>query len=165
MSDAADLPTTDAFGPVRTLTRNDLPALKVVIDAVGLFPSDMLDAMTAGFLRGEVEEEFWLTYDDGTPVAVVYCTPERLTVGTWNMLLIAVHPSRQGQGIGARLAVEVERRLAARGGRILLVETSGIPEFERTRAFYRGLGYDEEARIREFYAPGEDKIVFRKLLS
>ena len=40
----------------------------------------------------------------------------------------------------------------------------GLDEFERTRQFYRGLGYDEEARIREFYAAGEDKITYRKSL-
>ena len=45
-----------------------------------------------------------------------------------------------------------------------LVETSGLPEFERARAFYRKCGYEEEARIREFYNAGEDKIVFRKAL-
>jgi hypothetical protein len=55
--------------------------------------------------------------------------------------------------------------LAASGERVLLVETSGLPEFGRTRAFYLHLGYAEEARIREFYQAGEDKIVFRKALT
>ena len=36
--------------------------------------------------------------------------------------------------------------------------------FLATRAFYRRNGYDEEARIRDFYGPGEDKIVFWKAL-
>ena len=58
----------------------------------------------------------------------------------------------------------LERRLAKQGGRILLVETAGIPEFERTRDFYRKNGFTEEARIREFYEPGVDKIVFWKRL-
>ena len=51
-----------------------------------------------------------------------------------------------------------------RGGRLLPVETSGGEEFEYVRAFYRKSGYDEEARIREFYKAGDDKIVFRKAL-
>ena len=58
----------------------------------------------------------------------------------------------------------VESALAAGGERVLLVETSGLPAFERTRAFYRKLGYTEEACIREFYRAGEDKIIFRKAL-
>jgi ribosomal protein S18 acetylase RimI-like enzyme len=52
--------------------------------------------------------------------------------------------------------------LTARGERLLLVETSGLASFERTRAFYRKCGYNEEARIRDFYKAGDDKIVYRK---
>lgn len=47
----------------------------------------------------------------------------------------------------------------------LQVETSGLESFEYVRGFYRKSGYDEEARIREFYKAGEDKIVFRKALT
>ena len=47
----------------------------------------------------------------------------------------------------------------------MLVETSALPAFARTRAFYRTNGYVEDARIREFYAPGEDKVVFCKALA
>lgn len=59
--------------------------------------------------------------------------------------------------------VEHELRLA--GARVLLIETSGVPEFAAQRSFYAGLGYHEEARIRDFYAAGDDKIVFWKLLT
>jgi ribosomal protein S18 acetylase RimI-like enzyme len=149
---------------IRPVTPDDVPALKAVIDANGLFPSDMLDDMVAGYFDGDASDGFWLTVDDGGPVAVAYCAPERMTQGTWNLLLIAVHPGRQGQGRGAALLRHVEQALAARGERVLLVETSGLPSFKRTRAFYRKCGYDEEARIRDFYQAGEDKIVFRKAL-
>lgn len=87
-----------------------------------------------------------------------------MTEGTWNLLLIAVHPAWQGTGIGTRLTTAVEMRLAAAGARLLLVETSGLPEFAATRGFYRRRGYAEEARIRDFYRAGEDKLVFRKAL-
>ncbi len=79
--------------------------------------------------------------------------------------MIAVRPDRQRQGRGAALVRYVEETLMARGARVLLVETSGLESFERTRAFYRTCGYDEEARIRDFYKAGDDKIVFRKALA
>jgi ribosomal protein S18 acetylase RimI-like enzyme len=96
-----------------------------------------------------------------SPVAVAYAALERMTSGTWNLYLIAVHPAYQRWGIGAALIHDVEGVLAARGARVLLVETSGPPAFARSRAFYRANGYEEEARIRDFYAAGEDKVVFR----
>ncbi|WP_404788101.1 hypothetical protein [Altericista sp. CCNU0014] len=55
--------------------------------------------------------------------------------------------------------------LTERGERVLLVETSGTEDFEYVREFYRKSGYEEEARIREFYTAGVDKIIFRKMLS
>jgi ribosomal protein S18 acetylase RimI-like enzyme len=158
----------------RPVTPDDLPALKAVIDGTDLFPSAMLDAMLADYLTGQGGDDLWLTVDDtndggpGEPYvacALAYVAPERMTDGTWNLYLIAVHPGRQGRGIGTALLRHVEHALAARGARVLLVETSGLPAFARTRAFYRANGYDEEARVREFYAAGEDKVVFRKALA
>ena len=150
---------------VRIVGRQDLGALKMVVDATELFASHLLDDMLEAFLAGEQPDECWLTVDEGAgPLAVAYCAPERMTDGTSNLLLIAVHPDHQGRRVGQALMREVETSEAARGQRVLLVETSGLPEFERTREFYRRLGYTEEARIREYYAAGEDKVVFWKAL-
>lgn len=150
---------------IRPVVPGDVPALKALIEAAGLFPSDMLDDMLAPYFeQGRAGPQVWLTDDDGGPVAVAYYAPERMTEGTWNLYLIAVHPDHQSRGRGSALLRHVEAALAARGERVLLVETSGLPEFERTRAFYRGNGYGEEARIRDFYQAGEDKVIFRKAL-
>jgi ribosomal protein S18 acetylase RimI-like enzyme len=148
---------------IRPLTAEQLPAVKSIIDDVALFPSELLDDMTEPFLAGTAQAELWfVAIADGAACAVAYCAPERMTDGTWNLLLIAVRRDRQGKGLGTALTRHVERTLAERDVRILLVETSGLPSFERTRAVYRRLGYIEEARIREFYAAGEDKVVFWK---
>lgn len=148
---------------IRPTTPDDVPALKALIEAVDLFPSDMLDDMMADYFNQD-NDHFWFTDDDGGPVGIAYYAPERLTEGTWNLYLIAVHPDRQGQGRGAALLHFVEQQLRERGERLLLVETSGVPEFEYQRAFYRKCGYDEEARIRDFYKAGDDKVIFRKAL-
>ena len=149
---------------IRPATSRDLPAIKNVIDATGLFPSEYLDGMfTADTDPGE-RQEFWLTYDDEGPKAVAYCAPERMTSGTWNLLLIAVHPESQNAGIGREIMSFVESTLKSLGVRILLVETSGTQPFARTRSFYERIGYDNEARIRNYYDAGDDKVVFRKAL-
>jgi ribosomal protein S18 acetylase RimI-like enzyme len=88
-----------------------------------------------------------------------------MTEGTYNLYLIAVHQNNQGQGIGAELMEYIENHLRASGMRILLVETSGLPEFERTRKFYDQCHYHREAVVRDFYQEGEDKVVFWKKLS
>ena len=150
---------------IRPIVPSDIPALKAVIDANELFPSDMLDEMISDYFNGEKNNNFWFTYEDGEPVAIAYCAPERMTEGTWNLYLIAVHPDWQGKGHGTSMLHYIEEMLTARGERVLLVETSSLPSFEHARSFYRKCGYEEEARIREFYQAGEDKIVFRKSLT
>jgi ribosomal protein S18 acetylase RimI-like enzyme len=157
------------FTMIRPTTPDDTAALIALADATKLFsPSalELLHQMLTDSLGGNSDTEpFWITDDDNGPVGVAYCEPERMTDRTWNLQLIAIHPDRQGQGRGTNLLRYVEQTLKARGGRMLLVETSGVPDFERTRAFYIKCGYEKEACIRDFYATSDDKIVFRKVLN
>ena len=66
------------------------------------------------------------------------------------------------QGIGSELLRHVESGLRQNRQRVLIIETSRLDGFELTRRFYLKHGYAEEARIRDFYAAGEDKVVFWK---
>jgi ribosomal protein S18 acetylase RimI-like enzyme len=91
--------------------------------------------------------------------------PTPATEGTFDLYWLAVDPSAQGKGVGRALVREVERGLRARGGRLLLVETSSRPDYESTRAFYSRCGYTEAARIRDFYAPADDRIMLTTRLS
>lgn len=155
---------------VQPATSADQPNMLTAIAASGLFPPDEMggiaDMLTDYFATPAGDEHHWIaSHNNGTLVGVAYYAPERMTNGTWNTYLIAVHADYQGKGHGAALMAYIEADLTQRGERVLLVETSGLPSFDLTRAFYRKLGYDEEARIREFYNAGEDKIVFRKALA
>jgi ribosomal protein S18 acetylase RimI-like enzyme len=66
--------------------------------------------------------------------------------------------------LGSALVGHVENALMERGARLLIVETSGLPDFEAARAFYSKCGFTDEARIKNFFAAGDDKIVYTKLL-
>ena len=149
---------------ITTTSIDDIPALKDVLDDTGLFPSDMLSDMLAPALAGETEA-FWLTCrHGGKAVGFCYTVPEELADGTWNMLALAVHPERQGNGLGAALVRAAEQHLRDKGERILIVDTSGSNDFALARKFYAQNGYEEEARIRDFWAEGDDKVIFRKEL-
>ena len=117
-----------------------------------------LGEVLAGHFAGSLgRDHAWVTDDDDGPVGVAYYAPERMTVGTWNLYLIAVRPSLQGQGRQGPAAprrADVDERT---GRRLLLVETSGLASFEPTRAFYRrDVRFGGETRIRDFYRAGDD---------
>jgi ribosomal protein S18 acetylase RimI-like enzyme len=147
---------------VRKATRADVAAIGRLAEINEMFPADMLDNMIAPYFTGN-EDELWFVIGE-EPVAVAYAVPEKLTNGTWNQLMIAVDPEQHGRGLGKALMRNLEQVVAERGGRLVLAETSGVPEFEPTRAFYRAIGYNEEARIRNFWDEGDDKIVFTREL-
>ena len=73
-------------------------------------------------------------------------------------------PAAQGQGLGQALLRLAERAVARRGGGNLYIETSSRQVYERTRRFYRDAGYGQVARLRDFYAPGDHKIMFCKVI-
>jgi GNAT superfamily N-acetyltransferase len=152
---------------IRPSTPDDATALIDIAKAIGFQPNELeaLNKMLSDYFEGDRNtNRFWITDDDNGPVGVAYCEPERMTDQTWNLQLIAIQPDHQGQGRGTALLSYIEQTLASRGGRMLVVETSGLPDFERTRTFYIKCGYEEEARIRDFYTTGDDKVVYRKVL-
>ncbi len=149
---------------IKTTSSDDIAALQAVLDQTELFPSEMLPDMLAPALAGETSA-FWLTcHFNGEAVGFCYTAPEELTDGTWNMLAIAVRPDLQGKRFGAALLQAAEEHLAANRQRILIIDTSGTDGFALTRRFYAQNGYEEEARIRDYWAAGDDKGIFRKAI-
>jgi len=76
-----------------------------------------------------------------------------------------VDPARHGQGIGTQLLTEVERRLRAARGRLIVTETSSRADYAPTRAFYEHRGYTRAATIPGYYAPGDDLVIYSKDLT
>lgn len=150
---------------IRPTKSGDIPALQIILEGTGLFPPEMLPGMLSGFLSDEPCQDQWLTCEDReTVIGFCYAAPEPLTEGTWNMLAIAVLPDSQGRGAGKAIVARLEDELRGDGQRVLIADTSGTDAFAKTRAFYKQCGYAEEARIRDFWAAGDDKIVFWKAL-
>ncbi len=154
---------------IRTACSEDQSKLLAIAAATGLFAPPELEGfgeMIGEHLDSEREEEHcWIADDEDGLVGAAYYAPEVFAEGVWNLYFIGILPSEQSKGRGTALIQHVEADLRARGERLLLVETSSLESFEPTRSFYRKNGYDKEARIRDYYNAGEDKIIFRKALS
>ena len=90
--------------------------------------------------------------------------PTPMTQGTFDLYWIAVDSEFQKQGVGSKLLVFLDEAVRTRGGRMILADTSTIPHYEKTRKFYLKNGFEEVARVSDYYHPGNDRITFcRKL--
>lgn len=86
------------------------------------------------------------------------------TQSSFDLFWIAIHPDQQGRGLGRFLMDETERLIRAMGGHRVYAETSGRTQYEPTREFYLRLGFAREAELQDFYAPGDAKVFFVKVI-
>jgi ribosomal protein S18 acetylase RimI-like enzyme len=136
---------------VRLFREDEIPvALEVFDEAVSGNPSNTYSTLGAEL--------------DGQLVGWICWGPTPCTKGTYDLYWMAVDPALQGSGIGTALLAELERRVAGEA-RLIVVETAGRPDYAGTRGFYQARGYTLVSVIPDFYAPGDDQVVFVKRVS
>lgn len=154
---------------IRHATLNDRDAMTKVFAALNLFNNDELKFMSNlvdDYFDGTLGEgHYWIVSDDNGITSAAYYAPESFGQDVYNLYFIGVLPNHQRKGTGSSILKYVENHLKELGQRLLLIETSGLPNFEKTRQFYLKNNYEKEATIREYYKEGDDKIVFRKKLT
>jgi ribosomal protein S18 acetylase RimI-like enzyme len=149
------------------LTASDIAPLVALSDATGMFKPlelEALDEVLTDCLAGEdlAGQEAWVLWEEGVRTGFVHFAPAPMTVGTWHVYWLVIDATLQGQGRGARLMAWAEERVRAKGARAMFVETSGTDKYALTRRFYEKLTYEKQGVLREFYAPGDDMVVYRK---
>jgi D-alanine-D-alanine ligase len=107
---------------------------------------------------------FLVSKEAGKVVGYACYGPHSLTDQTFDLYWIAVDPQARGGGFGKKLLAAAEEAMRAVGARLVIVETSGLPSYESTRAFYHATNYLQEAVLKDFYADGDDLVIFTKHL-
>jgi len=100
--------------------------------------------------------------DQDQPIGYICYGPTPMTQGTFDLYWIVVDPHFQGRGIGSKLFGFLEDVVRGKGGRMILADTSTIPQYEKTQKFYLRNGFEEVARVTDYYYPGNDRITFCK---
>lgn len=88
--------------------------------------------------------------------------PTPCTDGVFDIYWLAVAPRLQKRGLGTLLVQYATAAIENKGGRMIIADTSASGRYLATRRFYENLGYRPEACIKDFYAPGDDKIIYTK---
>jgi len=153
---------------IRKFEPSDLPALVEIVRATGVFREEEID-IAAELLEvaandpGQKDYIIYTSVDDTGALSGYYCVgPTPMTKSTFDLYWIAVDPTRHGAGIGYELLQHCEELVRSMGGSLIMVETSSLPKYDATRKFYVRNTYAEEARIRSYYAPGDDLVVYSK---
>ena len=100
--------------------------------------------------------------EHGKAIGFAYYAPAAMTDRTWYLYWIAVNKHVQARGVGGKLLRHAEEEIKQANGRLFLIETSTLPQYDLTRKFYVKHGYETHAVLRDYYADGDDMVIFRK---
>ncbi|MBI5014130.1 MAG: GNAT family N-acetyltransferase [Deltaproteobacteria bacterium] len=150
-------------------TAADRSVVRALVEGTGFFYPEEAEVavelveerLTKGVRSGY---HFVFTERDGIMLGYACYGPIACTQASYDLYWIVVRQDLQGAGLGRALLARAEQRIGELGGTRVYVETSSRPLYDPTRAFYLRCGYREEARLAEFYGPGDDKVILVRAL-
>ena len=155
---------------IRKIQPQDRPQLEKILNAQQHFrPAEIQVALELiNIALDHPDEEEYIIYcaekGQGDIVGYICYGKAPLTDAVYDLYWIVVHPREWNQGTGSSLLRWAEEDLLRRKARVLFIETSSLPAYERPRMFYRKHGFQEQAELRDYYRVGDHKIIFGKSL-
>ena len=152
---------------MRYFTPPDGAAVIDLVVAAGMRNRDEAGFLAEGALEPNEGGAICFVQDasDGRGLAsVLFYRPEDAADRAFDLTMIAVRPDLQGGGRGAALMRQAEEDLRGKEQRLLIVRTSGTPQYDKTRAFYRGIEYVERSHVPDYWTDGDVLVLFTKRL-
>jgi ribosomal protein S18 acetylase RimI-like enzyme len=155
---------------LRGLTAGDRPRLARLLERAAAFNAAdravALELIDDALSRGEASDYRFIcaVAEDGLAGYVCFGRVA-LTESSFDLYWIVVNPASQGQGVGRGLLAAAESACRQLGGTQLFAETSSLPDYGPARAFYEAAGYELVSHIADFYAPGNDRLIYGKKLA
>lgn len=154
--------------PIRAFQKNDIESLISILRTTGVFRDDEIAVAVElmEIVAEEKDQRDYIVYtvvDEAGAVRGYYCVgPTPMTTGTFDLYWIAVDPTVQRKGMGRELLRHCEETVKANGGRLIIAETSSLEKYQATRRYYERNNFTQAARIKDYYAPGDDLVIFSK---
>jgi D-alanine-D-alanine ligase len=147
------------------LRMEDRETVRRLVESTGVFSPVEIDVAVEliddRLKRGaQSDYSFVMAEENGRTVGYTCYGPIALTSGSFDLYWIAVDRSMHGRKIGRLLLEHTEELIRAAGGQQVYIETSNRGQYAPTRGFYLRCGYDQEALLKDFYAPGDDKVIY-----
>jgi D-alanine-D-alanine ligase len=148
---------------------DDREAVRRMVGSTGVFSPVEVDVaveLVDDRLECGPQSDYFFVFAEHEGHAVGYTCYGKipLTAASFDLYWIAVDKSFHGRKIGRTLLEETEKLIRQAGGRQVYIETSNRHHYAPTRGFYLRCGYRQEALLRDFYAPGDDKVIYVKEL-
>jgi len=155
---------------IRKMISDDRDPIYEIIKKTRMFTNAEIDVameLIDIFLNNKKQRDYiiYVAESEAKEVFGYVCYgPTPATEGTYDLYWIAVSPTVQGKGIGKELLTFTEKEILKQNGRLIIIETSSQPKYLPTQQFYIKNNYQIDARIKDFYRSGDDRLIFVKRL-
>lgn len=143
----------------------DITAVRALVAATGVFSPEEIETageLVATTLDGTETYQFVFA-EDAAGALLGYACFDRIPLSavSYDLYWIAVTAAQRGRGLARELISRVADTIRSQGGLQLFAETSATPAYTPARTFYLRSRFTEAARFADFYARGDDKLVYR----
>jgi D-alanine-D-alanine ligase len=153
-----------------SVTEKDLAAVRRITESTGFFYPEEVDTAVE-LVEDRLSKgprcgyHFLFAEQEGQAVGYTSFGPIACTRESYDLYWICVAGDYRGKGLGTQLLEQSEEAIASFGGTRVYIETSARPLYTPTRAFYLARGYTQIAELEDFYAPGDAKAMYLKILT
>ena len=150
---------------IREAQAGDRPVIMSLLERTDFFRPDELVVAAEVFDDAIAkivgcDYQSFVAVSNGKPVGWICFGPVPCTIGTFDVYWIAVDPQHQNKGIGSQLMQYAVDAIKMYDGRLAVIETSSTERYASTQRFYEKTGFYKAAQIKDFYTPGDDKIIY-----
>jgi ribosomal protein S18 acetylase RimI-like enzyme len=150
-----------------TPEKRDIQRVMEIVDSTKFFYDHEVEVavelVAERLSHGESTGYFFVFAEvDGVTAAYSCFGPITMSKTCFDLYWIATHNDFRGKGIGRQLLDETYKHARNMGCKIIIAETSGLEHYAPTRAFYISNNFELEARLKNFYDEGDDKLFYTK---
>ena len=149
---------------------DDVGRVRSLVASTGFFNAAEVDVaadlVTERLAKGIRSGYHFILAERGSGLVAYACYgPIEGTQGSFDLFWIAVAPEEQRKGLGPQVFARAENAMRKAGAKKIYVDTSSSDRYAGTRGFYQRMGFAEDARLPDFYGPGDSKVIYVKELA
>ena len=167
---AISKPAREALEWRSAVMADDVGRVRSLVASTGVFNASEVEIagelVTERLTKGIRSGYHFVLAERGSRLVAYACFgPIDGTQDSFDLYWIAVAPEEQGRGLGTHAYTRAEAAMRKAGAKRIYVDTSSSDRYAPTRGFYKRLGFIEQARLPDFYGPGDGKVIYVKALS
>ncbi|MDD4848164.1 MAG: GNAT family N-acetyltransferase [Bacteroidales bacterium] len=151
-----------------TIVKEDFTKIEKILRSTGFFeqaPDEIYVAVELAELAlkdGNTVENYEFIFAEEDDQVVGFGCFARIpcTLSSFEIYWLGVDKQTQGKGVGKKIIHEIMNETEKFGGKKIVLQTAGREQYLPTQKFYTAVGFDLEARIKDYYADGDDCLIY-----